>query len=689
MAPKSSPPGFAALTQIRLATLGVLLTVLALIGLYVWQDWRESVARAEERAMSLATVTEAYVLRRLRETESGMRVLAELRSDGRVPVDATRSIAALHRRNFPFIVALGIVDAQSKDLLDGDAPTCEALLGWASRQPARGDRLLVGQPLRIEGNPMPVIPLLLRVAAVSAGAPTLVVGAIRADFLSLMHAALKLGPGTVSVLVDDQAIVLAREPFIARAIGLDMSASYPAGQMPPGRSSAVALFASPLDGQTYIRGAIRLKDHPLYVRSGESWNIVMAPWRERAWRSLVIAVILASTIAWLGRMAAQRAGREQQAIQARISADALYRDALEMLAEGVVSHAPDGSIRTFNAAALRILGMTENQLRDRSLLDPRWRAWRADGSDFPGIEYPSMRALTSGQPQRGVLMEIEAADGRRRWVEINAIPAMVDGAVGGVVVSFSDITEQRANVAQIETLNRTLEARVAERTRRLQELASELGEVTDRERRQIARDLHDDIAQTLAAARIRLAGLADLASPQAQAIMRAVGELIDGADASTRSLAARLAPPALSELGLVAGLDWLVDEMDRVYGLAVDFADDGLPKPTSQSARSACFRTARELLINASKHSGVKRAALDCRREGDNLVLEVRDGGRGFDPALVIGDRTRGLGLRGIDERLRHIGGSLTWQAAPGAGARAIVCVPLAEAFNTVGAEQA
>jgi signal transduction histidine kinase len=171
--------------------------------------------------------------------------------------------------------------------------------------------------------------------------------------------------------------------------------------------------------------------------------------------------------------------------------------------------------------------------------------------------------------------------------------------------------------------------------------------------------------------------------------MRAVGELIDGADASTRSLAARLAPPALSELGLVAGLDWLVDEMDRVYGLAVDFADDGLPKPTSQSVRSACFRTARELLINASKHSGVNRAALDCRREGDNLVLEVRDGGRGFDPALVIGDRTRGLGLRGIDERLRHIGGSLTWQAAPGAGARAIVCVPLAEAFNTVGAEQA
>jgi PAS domain S-box-containing protein len=673
-----------AFARILWAVSGATLMVLAMTGLSVWQDWRESVARVEERALAQTAVTEEYVLRRLRESAFGMKAMAELFRGNHANAAAIREVGELHRRDFPFIEAITVVDRQRPDVIVGEATVAMALRAWSLEQDASEGKLLVGRPLLATTGAMPVIPLLIRFRGEQGHLDTLAAAAIRTDVLSMMHTALRLDKNTVSVLVNEQGVLLSRHPYAASAIGRDIASYYPPGTLPIDRTPVVARFSSPIDGRHYMRGTIHLKDYPLLIRGGEEWAGAIAPWRERTERSVAIAATLIGAIAILGWLAMQMTKAEQKAQLAQHERDQMYRNTLATLAEGVMTSGLDGSIRTFNEAALRILGLTGDQLRGLTALDPRWRARREDGSDFPGHEHPVMQVLATGQPQVGVLMDLETGKGSRRWIEINAVPTYAQGVLSGAVVSFSDVTAHRSTLAQLETLNHMLEARVAERTAQLQRLGGELADVEDRERRQISRDLHDDIAQTLAAARIRLAGLAGESGEEVRGVARAVGALIDQADASIRSLAARLAPPALAEIGLVAGLEWLADEMERLYGLAVTVDDDHRPKPLTEGARTILFRAVRELLINVSKHAGVTRAQVECRCEGDNVVIEVADSGAGFDPQLPTASNAQGLGLRSVRERLHYIGGSLTWAARSGAGSRAIVVAPLARSASPV-----
>lgn len=674
----------AALRRVRIATLGAILIVAMLTGLFVWQDRRETVVWAEERVMAFAAVADAYVRRRLRETEAGMKIIADLRGGELAGALAIREIAALHQRNFPFIEALGIIEAGRDDLLVGEPGMLKALAQWAASQAGDVGKLRVGKAMQPVPGAMHVIPLWLRFANGPDREAVVAVAAIRSDMLSLMHAALRLDANSLSVLVDGQGGVLAREPYAAAVIGMDISAADSFVDVPVAQQSSVRHFVSPVDGRQYLLGMSRLTDHGLSARAGELWGGAIAPWSERTERSVAFASILIVVIALMGRLAAQRVREEDRALHAKAATDALHRTALATLTEGVITHGLDGSILTFNPAALRILGLTGDQLRGLTSHDPRWRARREDGSDFPGSEHPVMQVLATGEPQLGVLMDLETGVGARRWIEINAVPIYTAGALSGAVVSFADVTAHHAMLSQLEVLNSSLEARVAERTRQLRQLGAELAAVEDRERRQISRDLHDDIAQTLAAARIRLARLAGETSDPARNVARSVGELIDRADASIRALASQLSPPALAEIGLVAGLEWLADEMNRLHGLAVEVKDDGAPKPLTQGARTVLFRAVRELLINVSKHAGVKQATVGCKCVDQRIVIEVRDSGSGYNQRHVATGRGGGLGLRSTYERLAHIGGRLDFTTPSGGGTLATVSAPLADAGSLV-----
>ena len=223
-----------------------------------------------------------------------------------------------------------------------------------------------------------------------------------------------------------------------------------------------------------------------------------------------------------------------------------------------------------------------------------------------------------------------------------------------------------------------LERRVAERTEQLRALASDLEAAEDRERRQIARDLHDDLGQTLAAARIRLAALCDDARSDVRAQSNEVGALIDRAIGSIRSLAAQLAPAVLNEIGIAAALDWLGEEIERTFGLKVVVVDDGQPKPLVQEARSIVYRAVRELLINVAKHAKTDSATVESECRDGRVIVRVADSGIGYDPASVIGGTHRGLGLLTVRERLPLIGGTAELASAPGRGTIGVLSVPMA-----------
>ena len=246
------------------------------------------------------------------------------------------------------------------------------------------------------------------------------------------------------------------------------------------------------------------------------------------------------------------------------------------------------------------------------------------------------------------------------------------------VLKRIDMARREHELNATRAMAEELERRVAQRTEQLHVLASDLEAVEERERRQVARDLHDDLGQTLAAARIRLATLCDDPRPDVQSRAREVGSLIDEASRSIRSLAAQLAPAVLNELGITAALDWLGEEIERTFSLNVTVVDDGSPKPLDQDARSILYRAVRELLINVAKHAGTDSAVVESECRDGIVLIRVSDKGRGYAADQVAAGPHRGLGLISVKERLSLIGGTADIRTTLGGGTQAVLTVPLA-----------
>lgn len=259
----------------------------------------------------------------------------------------------------------------------------------------------------------------------------------------------------------------------------------------------------------------------------------------------------------------------------------------------------------------------------------------------------------------------------RWWSPLNA-PVLDDSQrVVGIIHCVEDVTE-------VVRLEQEMDTRVARRTDVLHRLAADLDAAENRERRQLARDLHDDLGQTLAAARIRLAPLCSSADAEVREAAEQVASLVDQANLSTRSLAAQLAPTMLYDLGLVPTLEWLGEEVERNFGLEVTVTDDGRPKPLSAEARTVLFRATRELLINVARHAGAGSSEVRIERRADRIVVCVSDAGVGFDPALIAAAPGHGLGLISVRERLSFIGGTAEIRSIPGDGTMATLTAPLA-----------
>jgi light-regulated signal transduction histidine kinase (bacteriophytochrome) len=264
------------------------------------------------------------------------------------------------------------------------------------------------------------------------------------------------------------------------------------------------------------------------------------------------------------------------------------------------------------------------------------------------------------------VVDLEAAEGLRA--------ALIEALLKSL-----DLARRERLFEATRAMASELERRVAERTEQLRALASDLEATEERERRQIARDLHDDLGQTLAAARIRLSALCTDGHEEVRGRANEVGALIDRATSAIRSLASQLAPDVLHELGLAAALDWLGEEVERTFRLEVKVVDDGLPKPLSHEARSILYRAVRELLINAAKHGRTQRATVECSSVAGQVVIRVSDEGIGYDAAAPGTGSPAGLGLIHVRERLSVIGGTAEVHSVPGLGTIAVLVAPLGE----------
>jgi signal transduction histidine kinase/CheY-like chemotaxis protein len=233
----------------------------------------------------------------------------------------------------------------------------------------------------------------------------------------------------------------------------------------------------------------------------------------------------------------------------------------------------------------------------------------------------------------------------------------------------------RGRTAELVTLSREL----MESRDRLRSLATELAVTEARERRALASELHDTVAQTLAIAKLRLESIGAGLEATATKEVKKVVKLLQQANRETRSLMSELSLSFLYEAGLEAALRALAQRMEEAHSLAIEVVDDGSPKPLGEDSGIVLYRAVRELLTNAVKHAKATRVEVSLQRENRAVRIEVKDDGLGFLPSEVRFDSRKGelFGLFSIHERMQHLGGSFEVVSRPGEGVRAVLVIPL------------
>jgi PAS domain S-box-containing protein len=349
--------------------------------------------------------------------------------------------------------------------------------------------------------------------------------------------------------------------------------------------------------------------------------------------------------------------RRRQAERELRDSELRQRRLLELLPDAVLIDTGD-RISYVNAEAQRLFGASAAALIGQpplDLVDPGSRA----------LARQHLAALKTGRhAQRSAELAILRVDGSQRTVE-STTASVVDRGETSIVMVLRDLTELRR-----------MESELARSHADLQRLVASQDEVQEAERRRIARELHDDLQQTLAAIKIDLAAAA--VGPARETALRSARVLADQAIDSTRRIIGDLRPQMLDDLGLVPALQTLASQFEQrtAIACALEADEDSLDGLLSPQASTSLFRIVQEALTNAARHSRASRVQIHLCAEGPGVTLRITDDGIGMPPPHE--RRSGAVGLVGMHERTRLLQGTLDVASAEPHGTVIQVKVPTA-----------
>jgi signal transduction histidine kinase len=219
---------------------------------------------------------------------------------------------------------------------------------------------------------------------------------------------------------------------------------------------------------------------------------------------------------------------------------------------------------------------------------------------------------------------------------------------------------------------RVLERRSDQAEHQMRELSQQLVNAQEEERKHLSRELHDHVAQVLTGLRMEL-GRIERLSPTVAPVVGECKGLVDEIFLTVRSLALGLRPSMLDDLGLEAALHWHVRDFMSRYAIKVDLKMAGDFEQLPESHRTCVYRVVQEALTNCVRHADAHHITINLTTTGRELQLLVRDDGVGLNPA----HRGRGLGLIGIDERVKELGGTVVISPDGARGTTVDVRLPL------------
>ena len=232
-------------------------------------------------------------------------------------------------------------------------------------------------------------------------------------------------------------------------------------------------------------------------------------------------------------------------------------------------------------------------------------------------------------------------------------------------------------MTKLETHSETQRQRTEEAEGELRRLSRQLVQAQEAERKSISRELHDEVGQMLTALRMELRSLHDLrsdAEEEFDAHLDGAKRLAEQSLKALRDMAMGLRPSMLDDLGLGSAVQWQARQFAKHTGIPVNVQIEGVPANLPEPYRTCVYRIVQEALTNCARHARAKTIEVAIGELDDGLSVSIRDDGIGFDPSNV---RGRGLGLIGMQERVRELGGELTFASRPRQGTVLSARIPL------------
>jgi PAS domain S-box-containing protein len=367
--------------------------------------------------------------------------------------------------------------------------------------------------------------------------------------------------------------------------------------------------------------------------------------------------------------------RERRITSEAIAATAKFRAVFEQTTVFAGIMSKDGVMIEANKLCLEACGYRAEQVLGRPFCETEW--WRNFPESQDKIRAATPRAA-EGVPYRETL-RYSWADGTERLVDFALYPILDDdGKVLFLHPTGVDITDLKRTEENYRQLAETLDSQVRARTRELEERSAEVLEQSeqlrelswqllhtqDEERRRIARELHDSAGQILAILGLNLSTLVEGArqlAPEFAQSAKDAEELVQQLTKEIRTTSYLLHPPLLDENGLPAALSWYIRGLTERSSLDISFKISEEFGRLPREMELVLFRLVQECLTNIHRHSGSKSAVVQMFREGDKVVVEVRDRGRGISPQKLaeIQSKGSGVGIRGMRERLRQFRGEM------------------------------
>jgi PAS domain S-box-containing protein len=279
------------------------------------------------------------------------------------------------------------------------------------------------------------------------------------------------------------------------------------------------------------------------------------------------------------------------------------------------------------------------------------------------------RALTGERVVSPDVFFFIPSSGKSGWSTARCTPMRnAEGAIAHIVVAVGDITERKQ--AEME---------LAASRERLSVLSRRLISIQETERRNLARELHDEIGQVFSAVSFKLKILQSKLETEAAPQLDDSIAIVDLAVQQVRDMSLDLRPSILDDFGLVSALRWYGERFAERTGVGVQVRLGSELPDLPYPVKNTCYRVAQEALTNVGRHARARQSWIELGREADEVALTIRDDGAGFNLAAAQGRAAQGksLGLVNMQERAELLGGRFEIESSPGQGTTVRVRLPL------------